>query len=299
MTLLLCDPQGDDCTRALGDRRWLSRRAQRIFAAAAGLLVVLAVVALLWPREGTQVRIWQVGEPVSSVAFAPDGRSLAVGLTSGCVQLIETSRGTLMNTFLPDTVGHSGEIASLAFSPDGQVLASGSDDATVRLWRINNGALLQTLGAHKYRVGALAFSPDGRLLASGSNDSTVRLWQADDWQQASVVAGGRPSDLEAPLVVNIAFADSGRSILVGYSNFAALKVQVPDGKIVQQGTKSLRDDLSNAVAAMAFSSDGQTVVTAPFGNEAFVWKLTDTGYSVMLGSQKGFLRTWQGHSDFI
>ena len=72
---------------------------------------------------------------VNSVAFSPDGQTLASG-----------SRGRLEGIYLWDAqtgehirtlTGHTSSVNSVAFSPDGSTLASGSDDETIRLWKLS------------------------------------------------------------------------------------------------------------------------------------------------------------------
>jgi WD40 repeat protein len=107
---------------------------------------------------------------VFSVAFSPDGASLAIGDAEGRLKLWDVSTGAL----LMQQEAHIGWIWSLAFSPDCQTLATGSSDRTIRLWDIPTGDCLQTLEEHASAIWSLAFSPDGTYLASGSDDQIVR-----------------------------------------------------------------------------------------------------------------------------
>ncbi|WP_414588399.1 AAA-like domain-containing protein, partial [Scytonema sp. PCC 10023] len=109
-------------------------------------------------------------DSVTSVAFSPDGKTIASASDDKTVRLWNL-KGEQLKTLL----GHSGSVTSVAFSPDGKTIASGSDDKTVRLWNLN-GQQLKTLTGHSSSVWSVAFSPDGKTIASGSDDKTVRLW---------------------------------------------------------------------------------------------------------------------------
>ena len=69
-----------------------------------------------------------------SIAFSPDGKTIASGSADETIRLWDAHTGQHEATF----TGHSGVIASLTFSPDGQILASGSFDGTIRLWELSS-----------------------------------------------------------------------------------------------------------------------------------------------------------------
>ena len=73
----------------------------------------------------------------SSVAFSPDGKTIASGSADNTVRLQEASTGAQVGEPLE---GHSGSVTSVTFSPDGKTIASGNGDKTVRLWDASTGA---------------------------------------------------------------------------------------------------------------------------------------------------------------
>ncbi|HYT87718.1 MAG TPA: WD40 repeat domain-containing protein, partial [Gemmataceae bacterium] len=80
----------------------------------------------------------------ASLAFAPDGRTLAAGGYDGRIHIWETGSRQVRRVLQ----GHRGWVQSLAFTSDGKRLASGSSDATVLLWDVSGagqGVLPKTL----------------------------------------------------------------------------------------------------------------------------------------------------------
>jgi WD40 repeat protein len=116
---------------------------------------------------------------VLSVAFAPDGQTLATGGADGAVRLWDLADRARPRPLGP-LQGHTDAVSSVAFAPDGTMLATGGADNTVRLWDLADRARPRPLGPPlQGRTGSVlsvAFAPDGQMLATGGDDRTVRLW---------------------------------------------------------------------------------------------------------------------------
>ncbi|MGB6294803.1 MAG: AAA-like domain-containing protein, partial [Rivularia sp. (in: cyanobacteria)] len=88
-------------------------------------------------KERNQLQLHQ--DTVSSVAFSPDGKTLATGSDDKTIKLWNPTTGKIISTLN----GHQSGVRSVAFSPDGKTLATGSEDNTIKLWSLDLDDLLE------------------------------------------------------------------------------------------------------------------------------------------------------------
>jgi len=196
---LTASPKDDDVAAKKSSRKPVDFAAHEasINAIAKGFVTATA------SRDGT-VKLWRYdGHPIEtlkgheqnviSLAFSPDGKTLASGDDSGCVILwsIDVTskeigkfelqigyRTSLLHTLR----GHSKGVYDLAFSPDGRILASASGGnwvqvgGEVKLWDVASGQVHATLDGYS---APLAFRGDGLMLAVGLDRSRqIAFWPA-------------------------------------------------------------------------------------------------------------------------
>ena len=211
---------------------------------------------------------------VRSVAFSPDGKTLASGSLDNTVKLWDVSTGTELRTL----EGHSAEVLSVAFSPDGKTLASGSRKGTIKLWDVSTGTELRTLTPMaKYlirtRPGAsdengfaavfsVAFSPDGKTLASGSEDNTVKLWDVSTGAELRTLTGHSES------VESVAFSTNGKILVSGSLDKTVKLWDVSTGTEV----RTLRH--SDFVRSVAFSPDGKILASGSDDETVKLWNVS-------------------------
>ena len=255
-------------------------------------------------------------DSVLSVAFSPDGRTLASGSWDKTIKLWDVPSQRPIATL----TGHSSYVNSVAFSPDGRMLASGSRDNTIKLWDVQSQKQIATLTGHSNIVLSVAFSPDGRTLASGSPDKTIKLWDVRSQREIATLTG------HSDAVASVAFSPDGRTLasgskdktiklwdvrsqrqiatLTGYSNVVFSIAFSPDGRTLASGSKDNTIKLwdvpsqreiatltghSNVVAPVAFSPDGRTLASGSFDNRIKLWDV----------QSQGEIATLTGHSDVV
>jgi RNA polymerase sigma factor (sigma-70 family) len=128
----------------------------------------------LWTVATAQERTALKGHkgPVLSLAFAPDGKTLAAA--SADVKVWDTTSGQEQTT----TGQVRGRMYVVAFTPDGKTLTIGTTQSTLQQWDVATGKEQAALdGGHKGALLCIAFAPDGKTMATGSSDQTVKVWQ--------------------------------------------------------------------------------------------------------------------------
>src|SRR5438128_290370 len=88
---------------------------------------------------------------VQTVAFSPDGKTLASGSMDATIKLWDTTASKELITLL----GHTEGASCVAFSPDGKTLASGGEDRTIKLWDEKRGKKKATLKGHTKEVSSV------------------------------------------------------------------------------------------------------------------------------------------------
>ena len=204
---------------------------------------------------------------LTTLTFAPDGKTLATGGPDPLARLWEVKTGKLLRTFK----GRKGWVSALAFTPDGKTLAGGGyyRSGSTCLWDVKTGKLLREFKKDGAEAKTLTFSPDGKQMVAVGEVSIDFVTPATGKRLARLSGN---SDL-LPDVINeayttAAFSSDGRTVAVGSSRGFSLYDATTRKKIGSFDTDGLVD-----CTGIIFTPDGRALITAYTDGTALFWDL--------------------------
>ena len=239
-------------------------------------------------REGPDVvRLWDVTTGklrweketggATSVAFAPDGKTVASAGSDAVIHIRDVATGNQVSKIqvpedrypVENPTGRKGYdwggVLALAYSPNGKLLASAGHDGTVRLWDTTTSRAIHILHGHAREVTGVTFSPDGKTLASCGRDHTVRLWDPVNGKLLHAPVGHNGE------VAHVAvFPDGQRAASAGHDRTIRLW-ELATGRelaVLRGHTKT--------ILSLQISPDGKTLVSASEDKTIRLWDV-DSG----------------------
>jgi WD40 repeat protein len=220
-----------------------------------------------------------VPAPVTSLAFSPDGKRLAIG-RHGVVTLVDLA------TSRPEReIEEPGwAVHAVEFSPDGTRLAAaggepGADGKVLLYDAASPFRRVRVLEGHSDVVYGLAFSPDGKRLATASLDKTARVWSLESGKALITFTDHSDS------VYAVCFTPDGKAVLTGSTDRAIKLFDAASGK--SRRTLSGHDE---GVLALAVSPDGKSAVSGGIDRRLRWWNLADGSLVRAVGGHQGTIQ---------
>jgi len=251
--------------------------------------------------------------PVTSVAFAPDGKSVASTDALGRVLVsTATDLAPVLTLEAVTGVGVQNCTHSVCFAPDGRHLAAGSEDQTVWIWRADDGKLVKRIRGHRDAVDYVAFLPDGRGGLSFDRQGAGLAWSVQGERRELIPDRRLRKAALAPDGELLVWSDGGQThcgppgkeapatTLGGFADALAVS---PDGELVAKGSSASVVEIwdprtglrrwagppqPGRVQALAFRADGAVLVSLA-GGALSVWdtRTGDETYRFRIRTEEG------------
>jgi WD40 repeat protein len=226
---------------------------------------------------GTQLRITDIatgqavdsameyGYGAESIAFSPDGTTVAVGTDDRKIRLHDARTGAVIGQPL---IGQSGKPSALVYSVDGgRIISSGDGDYTVRVWSADpEQSVAKSVGVFA-SSGPTPISPDGSIVATRDphRASDIALWRADTGERLRTIVTGHNKFITA-----LAWRPDGQAIATADAEDNAVNIwSAQTGAPVGSALAGPAD----LVSALSFSGDGNRIAAGGLDGAVWLWNL--------------------------
>ncbi|MCD6576867.1 MAG: SUMF1/EgtB/PvdO family nonheme iron enzyme [Anaerolineaceae bacterium] len=176
------------------------------------------------------------------VAFSPDGRTIAAGLTNGLITFWDINTLQLIGDPIIAYTAHAySSTVTLEYSHDGKLLATSDENGQIMLWDTNThysiGVPMQSLSS---KVNRILFNQDDTILYSVNDAGEINLWDVATQQPIGLPISGT----------------NARALAASLPNFDAYYG---------------RDGHTDPIKNMVLTSDGKYLITMDSEGKIRIW----------------------------
>lgn len=196
-----------------------------------------------------------------SISISPGNDKIVVGCSNGKMKIFNIPGGSLAY----DIDAHPSWVTTVSYSPDGSKIVTGGNDNKVKIWS-NEGTILFTCTGHTDDITSVKVTPDNNFAVSSSKDNKIKIWNISTGALVRTLTG-HSNDVNG-----IDISPEGSKIVSASSDSTCKIWAFNTGDLI--ATLSVSD--SGAVNAVAWSSNGDRIVTGNVRSDIVLWSVPPT-----------------------
>jgi len=212
-------------------------------------------------------------EPVTSVGFAPDGKTLISGAQAGTINYWALEKNS--TSPIKTLTAHQDTVRDVSFFPNPNVMVSASEDQTLRTWQ-----LPQTVKRHQGDIYSIAVDPKRDRAASAGSNHTIQLWTFQGMvnQKPKTVLKGHSKSIKT-----LSFSSNGDYLASGSAD-ETIKIWHPTQQTTPVQTLKAHNDIVNSVD---FSPTGEMLASGSNDGTIRLWHINGELHKTLSAHQGG------------
>ncbi len=245
--------------------------------------------------SGTQQHQLELAFIINSLAYSPDGTTLAIAGQSSGLQLRHASSYQIIrllsvdanaiyqvkyspnNQFIGVITSHNSlqiwettnytqvlevEATTFDFSPNSKTIAISSPDRSTRILEITTAIVQQQKTLHSSYISRFAVSRDGTKVVTAGHDHTARIWDSQSQQELSILNGHTDSLYWAT------FSPDGQFIATA-SRDQTIRIWTVSTGLQHLQIEHPSSDVAQHISCLTYNSDGTTLVSS--NGDLYFW----------------------------
>ena len=245
----------------------------------------------------------------SSIRYAPNGQTLAVGAWDGSVHIWDAKHYKYLRTLTTSTpLSEFDRVYNISYAPNSITIAAAVSKSTVKIWNIHTGACLKVIKVYEgaraddelmpaRENNPIEYAPNGQYLACtrgdlvvSLNNSPISMWKTGTYKPTPGLKGHKNK------IACLAYSPNG-SFIASASEFGDIKIW----DVVSLTCLHTLEGCKSMCNPVCYTTNGKALISSG-DNTIQLWDTTTYTFSYIINAHSGLLysiRSTAYHTHFL